>query len=77
MSTEPCGSLPVATIDVSATYCVVHQAWSAISMTTRQTADDDICVEASAKMSFGPFDDEDEVRAWMLRALLAMEDVKP
>jgi hypothetical protein len=34
-------------------------------------------VTASASMSFGPFDTEDDVKAWMLRALLGMDDLLP
>jgi hypothetical protein len=76
-SSEPCGSLPVTTIHVSASYCEHHMAWSATTMTCRQAAEDDIRVVASATVRFGPFDNEADVRGWCVRALLAMEDLAP
>ena len=76
-SKEPCGSLPVAGIVLSAYYCCHHQAWSAGARTFRQTSEEELELLHEASMSFGPFDEEYEVRAWMLRALLAIEDVSP
>jgi hypothetical protein len=74
---HPCGSLPVSGISVSAFYCHHHQAWWATSMSHLQTSEFDLEVTASASMSFGPFDTEDDVKAWMLRALLGMDDLLP
>jgi hypothetical protein len=74
---EPCGSLPVTGINVSAHYCVHHQAWSTNVQTWRQVDGRDVELTHSQSMSFGPFDTEDEVRAWMLRAVLAMDDLLP
>ena len=74
---EPCGSLPVSGINVSAHYCHHHQAWSTSVETWRQLDGERLELLHSAQMSFGPFDEEYEVRAWMLRALLALEDVSP
>jgi hypothetical protein len=74
---EPCGSLPVTGVNVSAHYCVHHQAWSTAVQTWRQHAGDEVEMTHSATMSFGPFDTEDEVRAWMLRSVLAMDDLLP
>jgi len=77
MSIEPCGSLPVSSITIGAHYCHHHLAWSATASTWCQSSDEDVEVLHTARMAFGPFDDEDEVRAWMLRALLAMDDLLP
>ncbi len=76
-SSEPCGSLPVTGINLSAHYCVHHQAWSTSVQTWRQHDGGDVELTHSASTSFGPFDQEDEVRAWLLRALLAMDDLLP
>jgi hypothetical protein len=77
MSTEPCGALPISGINVSAFFCHTHGAWSAHVVTHRQGGGDDVQVLHQQAMRFGPFDTEDEVRAWMLRALLAMDDLLP
>ncbi len=77
MSSEPCGSLPVSGINVSAFYCHAHGAWSAHVITHYQAGGDDLEVLHQQSMRFGPFDSEDEVRAWMLRAVLAMDDLTP
>jgi hypothetical protein len=74
---EPCGSLPVSGINISAFYCHHHQAWSASVMSHHQTTEENVSLLESERMSFGPFDSEDEVRAWMLRAVLAMDDLLP
>jgi len=76
-SSEPCGSLPVTGINVSAHYCVVHQAWSTSVQTWRELDGADLELLHSARMSFGPFDTEEDVRAWMLRAVMAMDDLLP
>jgi hypothetical protein len=77
MTTEPCGSLPTTGINVSAHYCVAHDAWSSHVQTWRHRAGDEVEVTHSQSMRFGPFDDEIEVRGWLLRALLAMDDLLP
>ncbi len=77
MSTEPCGSLPVSGINVSAFYCHHHMAWSACVQTYTQQREGHLEEHTSESMRFGPFDSEDEVRAWMLRAVLAMDDLLP
>jgi hypothetical protein len=74
-SSEPCGSLPVSGINVSAFFCHHHMAWSANVITHYQAGAEDTEVLHQAFMRFGPFDHEDEVRAWMLRAVLAMDDL--
>jgi hypothetical protein len=74
-STEPCGSLPVSGINVSAFYCHHHLAWSANVVTHHQGGGDDVQVLHQQSMQFGPFDSEDDVRAWMLRAVLGMDDL--
>ncbi len=74
---EPCGSLPVSGINVSAFYCHQHQAWSAATTSYRQDGSKAMTLIAQASISFGPFDSEDEVRAWMLRAVMAMDDLLP
>jgi hypothetical protein len=50
-------------------------AWSANVITHYQAGAEDTEVLHQAFMRFGPFDHEDEVRAWMLRAVLAMDDL--
>jgi len=77
VSGEPCGSLPVSGITLSAHYCHHHMAWSAHVQTFRETTGGSPEVLHAESMRFGPFDEEYEVRAWMLRALLALEDVSP
>jgi hypothetical protein len=67
----------VSGINVSAFYCHHHQAWSASTSSYRQDGDKAMTLVGQASMSFGPFDSEDEVRAWMLRAVLAIEDLLP
>ena len=76
-TSEPCGSLPVTTIHVGAHYCHHHMAWTADWFAYRQDEGEDPERIDGGIMRFGPFDTEDEVRAWMLRALLAMEDLTP
>jgi hypothetical protein len=77
LSSEPCGSLPVVTFSVSAHYCEHHMAWSCSWMAYREVDADRPERLGGATMRFGPFDREDEVRAWMLRAVLAMDDLTP
>jgi hypothetical protein len=67
----------VSGINVSAFYCHHHMAWSASVISHHQTAAEDVKITHSQAMSFGPFDSEDEVRGWMLRAVLAMDDLLP
>jgi hypothetical protein len=76
-STEPCGSLPVSGINVSAFYCYEHMAWSAHVIVHRHDGLEDITILHDQSMRFGPFDSEDEVRGWMLRAVLGMDDLLP
>ena len=66
---EPCGSLPVTGIAVSAFYCHVHMAWHAIVSEHIQTAEDAMQSIRSEHMRFGPFDQAGEVKDWMVRAL--------
>ncbi len=78
MTTQhPCPSLPVTGINVGAAYCVHHQAWSTSVQTWRQKDGEDVEMTHAESMSFGPFDTEEDVRAWMLRAVLAMDDLLP
>jgi hypothetical protein len=67
----------VSGINVSAFYCHHHQAWTAHVITHHQTDQENLITRHEGQMSFGPFDSENEVRAWMLRALLAMDDLLP
>jgi hypothetical protein len=75
--TEPCGNLPVSGINVSAFYCHLHMAWTAYVITHLQDGGDDVTVIQDHSMQFGPFDTEDDVKAWMLRAVMAMDDLLP
>jgi hypothetical protein len=65
MSVEPCGSLPVTHLTVSAHYCRHHQAWSVNASIHTDTGTDDLHVVLSEHRTFGPFDHEDEVLAWL------------
>jgi hypothetical protein len=67
----------VSGINVSAFYCHHHQAWSACVQTFLQQSEGSLAELHSDSIRFGPFDSEDEVRAWMLRAVLAMDDLLP
>ena len=74
---EPCGSLPVTGVAVSAFYCHVHMAWHAIVSEHIQTGEDDVQSIRSEHMRFGPFDQPAEVLAWMKRALDVSEIFLP
>ncbi len=75
MSKEPCGALPISGINVSAVYCHTHQAWSAHVQTFWERNTGDPTTTHSESIRFGPFDTEDDVRAWLLRALLCVDDL--
>ncbi len=64
-------------INVSAFYCHRHLAWLGYVTTHVQRDGDRLDVIHQSTMQFGPFDTEDDVRAWMLRALLGMDDLLP
>ncbi len=74
---HPCGSLPVCGLQVSATYCVAHETWTATVYRWYQGGDCGDKVQDLQQMQFGPFDTEEDVRAWILRAILQMSDVLP
>lgn len=65
MTIHPCGSLPVTGITVSAWFCHHHMAWWAQVTRYTQTGDQDLTVDLSHSEQFGPFDGEDEVRAYI------------
>jgi hypothetical protein len=68
-SEEPCGSLPVSGIVVSAHYCHLHFAWCAYVTEHLETGEHDLEVLRQESIRFGPFDTREEVLAWMVRAL--------
>lgn len=70
MSTEPCGSLPVTTWDVSVSYCEVHMAWFARTATWLQTSEEDIELLHRQAVTFGPFDSWADVSAWVREHIL-------
>jgi hypothetical protein len=70
VSTEPCGSLPVTTWNVQASYCHHHEAWHASTSTTHQTSDAEVRVIHHRSATFGPFDAWDDVTEWVGRHLL-------
>ncbi len=77
MSHEPCGGLPTSGINVSAFYCHHHMAWTAYVTTHVERDGEQLDIVHQESMRFGPFDTEGEVHAWMLRALMAMDDLLP
>ena len=66
---EPCGSLPIVSVSVSAHYCEHHQAWSASAMSYTQTSDEEMTMLWSDRAAFGPFDDWRTVEEWCVRRL--------
>lgn len=74
---EPCGALPITHFGLSAHYCHTDMAWSCDWMAYREVADGHVERLTGALMRFGPFDTPDDVRAWMLRCLVGLEDLLP
>ncbi len=69
MSVEPCGSLPVTHLSVSAHWCEHHLAWSCNFHVARQTTDEDLEIRHMEHLAFGPFDSWDDVVDWIMSRL--------
>jgi hypothetical protein len=65
MSVEPCGSLPVTTVTVTAHYCEHHMAWTTNASIHRDTGVDDLQIVHSRHRTWGPFDYPSDVLNWM------------
>jgi hypothetical protein len=52
-------------------------AWTAYVTTHVERDGEQLDIVHQESMRFGPFDTEGEVHAWMLRALMAMDDLLP
>ncbi len=76
-TSEPCGVLPVTHFSLSAHYCHQDLAWSCDWMSYKEQADGRFDRLDGGVMRFGPFDTAEDVRAWMLRCLLQLEDLLP
>ncbi len=76
-TSEPCGVAPVTHFNLSAHYCHTDMAWSCDWMAYREDVDGTMGYLNGALMRFGPFDTPEDVRAWMLRCLLQLEDLLP
>ncbi len=77
MSTEPCGSLPVTSLDLMISYCHHHMAWFAMIAYNHQSAGDNITTIGRDEMSFGPFDAWEDVAAWVAEKTSDPSEVPP
>ncbi len=66
MSTEPCGSLPVVHLNVSAHFCEHHMAYSANVGIHRQVDGEQFETILERHATFGPFDSWSDVAEWLI-----------